>query len=151
MSKSLIPEEKFVADFEPFIKFYAYHVRNKTIAIPLIDIGALGVNLEAKKQRKDIATIDLNALQPNNIYFSSSKKKENVKNLMWCIRCLAAHHPENVEIVVLNGAECYKLWCTHKDNKSKRTVYTMKGLVECNVWSIFINGLIAKIKENEIN
>lgn len=150
MSKLLIPEEKYIADFEPFIRFYAYHVKKKKIAIPLIDIGALGVNLEPKKQRKDIAIIDLNALLPNNIYFSSSKKKENVKNLMWYIRCLA-HHPENIEIVVLNGVEHYKLWCTCKDNKSKTIIYTMKGLVECNVWSIFINGLIAKIKENENN
>lgn len=150
MNNLLIPETKFIADFEPFIRFYAYHVKKKKITIPLIDINKHGINLEAKKQRKDIAIIDLNALQPNAIYFSSSKKKNNVKNLMWYIRCLA-HHPENIEFVVLNGVEHYKLWCTYKDSKSKSTIYTMKGLVACDVWSIFINELIAKITQNETN
>lgn len=149
MKKSLIPEKQFTKDFEPIISFYAYHVKNKIIKIPLNDLSILGLSLNVKKLN-EIASIDMNTLQPNVIFFSSSSKKKNVKNLMWYIRCLS-HHPENVEIIVLNGVEYYKFHCTKKNNKTKIITYTMKGLVECNVWKSFINGLIAKIKENENN
>ena len=100
----MIPEEKFNADFGPIVSFYAFHVKKKSIPISLNDIGMFGVNLEAKKHIKDIEQIDMNAIVPNAIYFSSSKKKHNVKNLMWYIRC-SAHHPENIEIVNINGVE----------------------------------------------
>lgn len=146
----MIPEEKFNADFGPIVSFYAFHVKKKSILISLNDIGMFGVNLEAKKHIKDIEQIDMNAIVPNAIYFSSSKKKHNVKNLMWYIRC-SAHHPENIEIVNINGVEYYKLWCGRKDNIKKTIASTMKGLVACDVWPDFIKGLTNKIIEDEDN
>lgn len=146
----MIPEEKFNADFGPIVSFYAFHIKKKSIPISLNDIGMFGVNIEAKKNIKDIEQIDMNAVVPNVIFFSSSKKKYNVKNLMWNIRCLA-HHPENIEIVNINGVKCYKLWCSRK-NKIRNTIApTMKGLIACDAWPIFIKCLTDKITENEIN
>ena len=76
MKKSLIPEKQFTKDFEPIISFYAYHVKNKIIKIPLNDLSILGLSLNVKKLN-EIASIDMNTLQPNVIFFSSSSKKKN--------------------------------------------------------------------------
>lgn len=146
----LIPENDYEKDFGFIVGFYAYHVKNKDIAVSLSDISNLGVNIEAKKKKKEIELIDINMLSTNVIYFSSTEKKKNVKNLMWCIRCLA-HHPENIEIVNQNGTAFYKLWCGHKDNIKGVVIPTMLGLVDCNVWPNFIRGLMDKITENETN
>lgn len=143
-----ILENEYEKDFKPIVGFYSFHVKSKNITIKLKNIAHLGVTIEARKQEKDIALIDINTFSTNVIYFSSSKKSKNVKNLMWYIRCLA-HHPENIEKVTLNGIEYYKLWCGHKDNKTGLMVPNMKGLVECSVWPNFIKGLTEKIIEDE--
>lgn len=146
--KLLILENEYEKDFKPIVGFYSYHVKGRNIVVKLKDIDCLGVAIEARKQEKDIALIDINTLSTNVLYFSSSKKNRNVKNLMWYIRCLV-HHPENIEKVTLNGKEYYKLWCGHKDSKTGLIVPNMKGLIECSVWPNFIKGLTDKIIENE--
>lgn len=78
----LVPEESFKSDFVPLSGFYNYHVKGKDISIKLDDIQGFGVVLEPKK-RKEIAHVNENALVTNTIMFSSSKKKYNVKNLLW--------------------------------------------------------------------
>ena len=139
----LIPEEKYNTDFQPVTGFYEYHVKNKTISVSLSEIQGFGVNLQVAKQG-ELDELDINTLPINTIRFSSSKKKKNVKNLMWYIRCLACH-PENIDC----KQKIYQFHCSRKDKKTDKISFTMKGNVSCNVWPQFIETLTNKIIENE--
>ncbi len=147
MKSYLIPEELFEKDFKKFTGFYDYHVKNKVIPLSLNEIQGLGVNLKIKTPI-DIQQLTDNLLTINTIYFSSSKKKENVKNLMWTIRCLTAH-PENISEFICEDTKCYKIYCTRKNNGVKQE--TMKGIIACDKWNEFINNITTKIIENENN
>ena len=145
--KFLIPEEKYLSDFSPLAGFYDYHIKSKGVEIPLEIIQGLGVNLIPKRQN-DVAKIQDNDINVNTIVFSSSKKKHNVKNLAWCIRCLVSH-PENIEIVNVDNRICYRLRCSKKKNNTDKYITTMKGLIDCAVWSDFVKKWMDTIKENE--
>lgn len=145
----LIPEEKFKSDFAPLSGFYNYHIKGKDISIALDEIQGFGVSLKAHKL-KNIANITDSSLPVNSIAFSSSKKKNNVKNLTWAIiRCLVAH-PENIIEKDVNGTMCYSICCCAKNSKTGKRVPTMKGLVACEIWPKFTEQLINKIAEKEI-
>lgn len=145
----LIPEEKFKSDFAPLSGFYNYHIKGKDISVALDEIQGFGVSLKPYKL-KDIANITDNSLPVNTIAFSSSKKKNNVKNLTWAIiRCLVAH-PENIIEKEVNGIKCYRILCSTKNNKTGKITQTMKGLVSCEIWPKFTEQLINKITEKEI-
>ena len=146
--KLLIPEEKFKSDFAPLSGFYNYHIKGKDISVSLDEIQGFGVSLEAHKQ-KDIANITENSLSVNTIKFSSTKKKYNVKNLTWTIRCLVAH-PENIIEKEVNGIKCYSICCSKKNNVTGKKTPTMKGLIACEIWPKFTEQLINKITEKEI-
>ena len=143
----LIPEERFKQDFAPLSGFYDYHVKGKNIAVALNEIQGFGVSLDPKKRGK-IANVNSDSLEVNSIYFSSSKKKDNVKNLMWTIRCLVAH-PENISEKIVNDVKCYSINCGTKDKKTGNVIPTMKGLVSCEVWQQFTKQLCNKIIEKE--
>ena len=143
----LIPEERFKQDFAPLSGFYDYHVKGKIIDVALNEIQGFGVSL-VPKQREEIAKLNSDSLSVNSIFFSSSKKKNNVKNLMWTIRCLVAH-PENISEKIVNDVKCYSITCNTKDNKTGRVIPTMKGLVSCEVWQHFTKQLCNKIIEKE--
>ena len=142
--KLLIPENKFKSDFAPLVGFYDYHIKKKSIPIKLNYIQDMGVRLKVIKKRCDFAEIDEEEISVNTIIFSSSKKKNNVKNLFWNLRCIVAH-PENIEEVKINDVLCYKIICITKDKETKLTIPTMKGIISCDVWSIFIKQLMDKI------
>ena len=148
MKERELSEEEYENDFKPLAGFYTYHVEKKNISITLKEVENNGVILETKKKVADIAPISLKMLSPNIIYFSSSEKKKNVKNLMWGIRC-SAHHPENVSVVHVNDKKCYQIQCGKKDKNTGKVIPTMKGLVECDIWPLFINELTNRIIENE--
>lgn len=144
----LISEENYNSDFAPLSGFYNYHVKGKDISVSLDEIQGFGVTLEPKK-RQEIANVNSNSLVINTILFSSSKKKNNVKNLIWTIRCLVAH-PENIEEKSINGVKYYNIFCSTKDKETGKVIPTMKGLVACGLWPKFTEQLINKIKEEEV-
>lgn len=146
--KLLIPEENYKSDFAPLSGFYNYHVKGKDISVSLDEIQGFGVTLEPKK-RQEIANVNVNSLMTNTIIFSSSKKKYNVKNLIWTIRCLVAH-PENIEEKSINGVKYYNICCSTKDKITGKVIPTMKGLVARDLWPKFTEQLINKIKEEKI-
>jgi len=139
----LIPEEKYDTDFQPFTGFYEYHVKGRTIPVKLLDIQGFGVDLKVAK-RDELENLDVKSMPLNTIMYSSSRKKNNVKNLMWYIRCLPCH-PENIVLEQGN----YQLVCSQKKGKTGEKEITMKGTVSCEVWNHFIKELTNKIKENE--
>lgn len=141
----LIPEKKYNADFQPFTGFYEYHVKGRKISVKLFDIQDFGVNLIVAK-RKELSELDVKSIPLDTIMFSSSEKKNNVKNLMWYIRCLPCH-PENIVL----KQNCYQLECSQHNRKTDEKDITMKGVVSCDVWNHFIEKLTNKIKENENN
>ena len=143
--KALIPEENFKSDFAPLSGFYDYHVKNKTISLSLDEVQGMGVLLKAMR-RSEMAELESEELDVNTICFSSSQRNKNVKNLFWTIRCLVAH-PENIKEVEIGGVKCYSIFCTTKENDKR--ILTMKGVVNCNVWSSFIKQITNKIKETE--
>lgn len=143
--KLLISEEKYNKDFVYLLSFWNYHVKNKQLPISLDEIQAYGVYLEVKK-RNDLARLDFSAVPKNTIFFSSSKKACNVKNLTWTMRCMAAH-PENIKEIKRDNNKYYKLKCSTIDRKTKEIVPTMKGLVACDLWPRFTKQLINRIKE----
>ena len=141
----MIPEELFEKDFKPLAGFYDYHVKRRKIPLALKDIQDLGVDLTARRQSTDpISEIEHDDLPTNTIVFSSSRKNQNVKNLMWTIRCLTAH-PENIDIVNVGKKKCYKIICFRKQGDS--SIPIMKGLISCDTWPVFISQLINKLKE----
>lgn len=146
--KMLISEEKYNADFAPLSGFYKYHVEGKSISVKLDDVQGFGVRLEPKK-RKELANGKTDPFIVNTIKFSSSKKKNNVKNLMWTIRCLVAH-PENISEKTVNGVKCYSICCSTIDKNTSKAIPTMKGLVACELWPDFVNKLMSIIKDREI-
>ena len=141
----LIPEEKYNTDFQPFTGFYEYHVKGKRISVELLDIQNFGVNLRIAK-REELGKLDIKTIPLNTIVFSSSKKKNNVKNLMWYIRCLPCH-PENIVL----EQNYYRLVCSQKNKETDKKDITMKGIVTCDVWNHFIKELTNQIKTNENN
>ena len=146
--KLLIAEEKFKSDFAPLAGFYDYHIKGKKISVDLADIQEYGIAL-TPQTLKDIASIDDDAISVNTINFSSTKKKQNVKNLAWAIRCLISH-PENIKEKEVKGTKCYYICCSMKNRKTGVKSPTMKGLVACDLWTIFTGQLINKIKEKEL-
>lgn len=144
----LIPEEQYLSDFNPILAFYNYHVKGKRITLSLDDINYFGVKLVPLKH-KAIQKTDENINAINFIEFSSNDKKEQVKNLMYCFRCIAAH-PENIEEVIVNGVKCYKLICYRKEKNCSARVITMKGLVDQCTWNSFCNQLFNLIKTQKI-
>ena len=143
----MISEKKFNEDFAPIVGFYNYHIRNKKINIKLSDLQQFGVQLKPEKI-SNIEDITEEEIPLNTILFSSSKKNNNVKNLMWAIRCVA-HHPENVCIIRKKNHNYYRLRCLRKDNKNKNSRKTMQGLVSCELWNEFIEKIKNRIKEYE--
>ena len=149
-STPTIPEEVFIKDFKPMAGFYDFHVKKRKIKLSLKDLNVMGVELKPKKQMK-IAEVILEEMPLNTIVFSSSKKSQNVKNLMWTFRCLTAH-PENIEIVTIGGREYYKIICWKKQKDSNIPI--MKGIVSSNEWPMFIDRIQSSIikvedKDNE--
>lgn len=140
----LIPEEQYSSDFNPILTFYNYHVKGKKITLSLDDINNFGVKLVPLKH-KAIRKTDEKINTINSIEFSSNDKKEQVKNLMYCFRCIAAH-PENIEEVIVNGVKCYKLICYRKEKSQTARVITMKGLVTQSTWNSFCNQIFNLIK-----
>lgn len=139
----LIPEDKYNTDFQPFTGFYEYHVKGITVSVKLLDIQDFGVNLKIEK-REELGKLDVKTIPLNTIMFSSSRQKNNVKNLMWYIRCLPCH-PENIVL----EQDYYILLCSQNNKEKGKKEITMKGIVSCNVWSHFIEKLTKHIKENE--
>ena len=145
MKNNLIPERLFEKDFKEFTGFYDYHVKKQKISLALNDIQGFGVELKVTKPDEIQKMVD-NSLAINTIYFSSSKKKNNVKNLMWTIRCLTSH-PENISELMFENIKCYKIYCTRKTNGIKQE--TMKAIIACDIWKEFIKNITTKIIENE--
>ena len=141
--KLLIPEENYKSDFAPLSGFYNYHVKGKDISISLNEIQGFSVTLEPKK-RQEIANVSSDSLVIYTIIFSSSKKKNDGKNLIWTIRCLDAH-PENIEEKSVNGVKFYNICCSTKDKKTGKVIPTMKGLVACDLWPNITEQIINKI------
>lgn len=139
--KLLIPEEKYKSDFEPFTGFYDYHIKDKCVSMNLDMVKNFGVSLIPCKYT-NIKTLDINSVPVNTIMFSSSKKKNNIKNLMWYIRCLHCH-PENIREVQIGTTIYYQI----QNLKTGK----LKGVVEVNVWINFIKNITQKIIDNESN
>ena len=134
--KCLISERAYNKDFSHLASFWAYYVKKRELPISLNEIQNFGVHIEVKN-RIDLGKMSFSKLPHNTIFFTSTRKKLNVKNLMWNIRCLVAH-PENIREVKFEDKKFYR--------KTKKIVHTMKGLIQCDMWPLFIKKLTEKIK-----
>ncbi len=140
--KFLIPEKTYKKDFLPYAGFFEYHIRKKNVPLKLSDAQGWGVQLEVKS-KQEVDGQDIKQLSVNSIIFTSTHRKENIRNLMWYIRCLPCH-PDNIKTRKVNDTKCYQIRCSTKR-------YAMKGLVACDVWPDFIKSLTNKIIEDENN
>ena len=142
-----ISETNFKNDFKPLSGFFGFHVKNKKITLKNEDIQLMGLKVTphscvemGKKRWVNI--------QPNSIEYSSSKKSQNVKNLMWAFRCLEAHE-ENIKEVSIGGIPYYRIEGYSKNNKFHVRLPILMGYVECSKWKPYIDSVMNLIKKSE--
>lgn len=143
-----IMEEDFLRDFKPLSGFYKFHVKGKSIPLKIEDIQSFGVKT-TPHSRDEMQKIEWEMVLPNSIDFSSWRKSENIKNLMWTLRCLESH-PENIRKTKINGTDFYVIECSTKNHRTNELFPTMKGIISCEIWPSFRDKLTQTIKNLQL-
>ena len=142
--KDIKKEDVVNLSFKDKTRLYKFHVDKKKITLQNEDMQCYGIKVRPHSSQ-EMSKLVWKDIQLNNIEYSSSRKSQNVRHLIWAFRCLNAHS-ENIKEGFKNGIPCYRIEGYSKNNMKHKRLPILMGYVELNRWKPFIEEIMNKIK-----